>query len=81
MPDNPAKIIVRRPAGCDRRALAIDALDRHTKDLAIGTTIEIDDGRPIYCLSFKTRRLADGTELLCLEIGPECFEITNEEKS
>jgi hypothetical protein len=80
MSQDPAKITVRLPHGCDRRALRIDALDSTTRELAYGTTIEVE-GKLLYCQSFKEREIANGIKLLVLEVGPECYEFTNKEKN
>lgn len=68
----PAKIRIHVPPGCQRRNLSIEALDKRTRELAYGTTIEIN-GLPLYCLSFKTRPHGAG-EILVLEVAPTCYE-------
>jgi hypothetical protein len=67
-----AKIRIHVPPGCKRKNLSISALDRVTRELAWGTTVEID-GKTLLCRSFKTVDI-EGSEFLVLEIGPECYE-------
>lgn len=76
-PVQPARIRISVPHGCKRRSMSIEALDRITRELAYGTTIEID-GKPLYCLGFKTRPHGSG-EILVIEIAPECYEFVEKE--
>jgi hypothetical protein len=73
-----AQVRIHRPHGCDRKRLSIDALDRITRELAYGTTIEIG-GKLLLCKSFHVRE-SDGDELLVLEIAPECYQFLEKPK-
>lgn len=71
----PAKIKIVRPENCDRTALSINALDKHTRDLAWTTFVYVDESGdifPLLCESFKVNDKGN----LILEIKAECFEFT-----
>lgn len=73
-PVSPSAIVrVNLPAGCKKRELSVDALDRVTRELALKTQIEVD-GKPLYCRSIK---LVDSGNEPCLQIvvRPGSFEL------
>jgi len=72
-----AKIKIIVPKGCTRESLSIDALDKHTRDLAYSTFIYVD-GKPLLCRSFKTK-MTGGERIVILEVREECFEIVEED--
>lgn len=65
-----ARIVVKLPKGCDKKSLSINALDTHTRTLALNTFLYVD-GKPLLCNALKFN--SNGT--LMLEVKPECFEI------
>jgi hypothetical protein len=69
-----AKVTIRVPKGCSKRALSVDALDKATRDLAWKTFIYAGE-LPLLCRSFKVVEKADGTRTVMLEVMEECFEI------
>ena len=74
-----AKITIRVPKECTKTALSVDALDKHTSDLAWRTFIYIGE-QPLLCRSFKVTTKPDGKKTVTLEVMEECFEIVESEE-
>lgn len=66
--EKPAKVVIETPT--ERDALAFNALDRHSREMALETWVRVD-GRILPCMSFKV--LPNGN--LQLEVMKEHFEI------
>lgn len=69
-----AKVSIVRPKGCDKTALAINALDAHTRKMAWNTYLYAE-GKPLLCESFKVEQ--DGS--LTLRIKAECWAFEDAE--
>ncbi len=69
-----AKIRIHRPPNCTRTSLSFDALDKHTKELAHQTLVEVD-GKMLSTWSFKVNQKG----CLIIEITPDAFEFVTRE--
>ena len=76
---NLATVTIRVPKGCMKTALSVDALDKHTSDLAWKTFIYVGE-QPLLCRSFKVTTKPDGKRVVMLEVMEECFEIVESEE-
>lgn len=72
-----AKIKIVVPKGCTKTNLSVDALDKHTRDLAYSTFIYVDD-KPLLCRSLKLAE-KNGEKVVFLEVLADCFEIVEAE--
>ena len=69
-----ARVTICVPKGCKKTALSVDALDKHTSELAWKTFIYVGE-HPLLCRSFKVTTKPDGKKAVMLEVMEECFEI------
>lgn len=63
------KVVITLPAGCNRTALSVNALDSTTRELAYQTLITVD-GKILPCSSFSIKN-----GRLILEVQEDFFEL------